>query len=121
MCSISRQNADDNKMQLPKTSILIMLAQTPKPQPPNPKRINQWHFVPWCFVCGIQTGHRMCRDHLFIYKLTEPSMHSAKTYLYFVAKKAKRSIVKEAPNPKETYIIVFRPAASSIPVKKEQV
>ena len=28
------------------------------PQPQNPKHINQWHFINWRFVCGIQSGYR---------------------------------------------------------------
>ena len=53
---ISGQNAND-KMPLPKTPVQQMLAPTPKPQPPDPKHINQWHFIHWRFVRGIQTGY----------------------------------------------------------------
>mgnify|MGYP001796560469 CR=1 FL=1 len=53
---ISGQNAN-GKTQLPKTPIQKMLAPIPKPRPPNPKDINQWHFIHSRFVRGIQTGH----------------------------------------------------------------
>ena len=41
---ISGQNAN-GKTQLHKTPIPKMLAPIPKPRPPNPKDINQWHFM----------------------------------------------------------------------------
>ena len=47
------KNAND-KMRLPKTPIKKLLAQ-----PQNPKHINQWHFIYWRFVCGIQTGYQI--------------------------------------------------------------
>ena len=54
--TISGQNTND-KMQWPKTPIQKMLASTPKPQTPNPKHINQWHFMRQRFVRGILTGY----------------------------------------------------------------
>ena len=33
--------------------------QWQKPQPPDPELINQWHFINWRFVRGIQTGYRV--------------------------------------------------------------
>ena len=50
---ISGQNAND-KTPTPKIPKQIMISLIPKPKPPN---TSQWHFIHWCFVCGIMTGY----------------------------------------------------------------
>ena len=46
-----------DKTPTPKTLIQKMLSPTSKPQPPNSKHKNQWHFIHWRFVRGIMTGY----------------------------------------------------------------